>query len=39
MNRETHIDGKNMGLGDEQLKLLKAFDSKSLTDQVSVWSM
>jgi hypothetical protein len=28
-----------MGLGDEQLKLLKAFDSKSLTDQVSVWSM
>jgi hypothetical protein len=36
MNRETHIDGKNMGLGDQQPKLLRAFDSKSLADQVKV---
>jgi hypothetical protein len=33
---ETHIDGKNMGLGNQQPKLLKAFDSKSSADQVSV---
>jgi hypothetical protein len=39
MSGETHIDGKNMGLGDEQPKLLRAFDSKSLANQVSVWSM
>ncbi len=39
MNRETHIDGKNMGLGDQQPKLLRAFDSKSLADQVKVQSM
>jgi hypothetical protein len=39
MSRETHIYGKNMGLGDEQPKLLRAFDSKSFADQVSVWSM
>jgi hypothetical protein len=39
MSGETHIDGKNMGLGDQQPKHLGDFDSKSLTDQVSVWSM
>jgi hypothetical protein len=36
---ETHIDGKNMGLGDQQPKHLGDFDSKSLVDQVSVLSM
>jgi hypothetical protein len=36
---ETHIDGKNIGLGDQQFKHLGDFDSKSLADQVSVRSM
>jgi hypothetical protein len=39
MNGETHIDGKNIGLGNQQPKHLGAFDSKSLTDQMSVRSM
>jgi len=34
-----HIDGKNMGLGDQQPKHFGAFDSKSLANQVNVWSM
>jgi len=28
MSGETHIDGKNMGLENEQPKLLRTFDSK-----------
>ncbi len=39
MNGETHIDGKNMGLGDQQPNHLGAFDSESLAIQVSVRSM
>ncbi len=38
-SRETHIDGKNMGLGNQQPKHLGVFDSKSVVDQVNVWSM
>jgi len=37
MNGETHIDGKNMGLGYQQPKFLRAFDSKSLANQVRVY--
>ncbi len=36
---EMHIDGKNMGLGDQQPKHFGALDSKSLANQVNVWSM
>ncbi len=39
MNGETHIDGKNMGLGDQQPKHLGAFNSKNLANQVSIRSM
>jgi len=38
-SRETHIDGKNMGLGNQQPKHLGVFDSKGVADQVNVWSM
>jgi hypothetical protein len=36
---DTYIDGKTMGLGNQQPKHLGAFDSKSSIDQMSVWSM
>ncbi len=39
MSGETHIDGKNMGLGHQQPKHLGDFDSKSLVDQMNVRSM
>ncbi len=35
-SRETHIDGKNMGLENQQPKHLGAFDSKSSVDEVNV---
>ncbi len=39
MSGETHIESKNMGMGDQQPKHLGAFDYKSLANQMNVWSM